>query len=491
MIDIASTGMTLKDLGEIEAAACRESFWSFVRRAWHTVEPGQHYVDGWHIGVICAHLEAVSRGEIHNLIINIPPRCTKSLLLCVFWPAWIWTWAPEKKFLFVSYAATLSVRDSIKCRMVIESPWYQRLFGHGFQLSESQNKRDNYLNTAGGQRISSSIGGTVTGEGGDFCAADDPHNVEQALSEHVRGTTLRWFDETWPTRLNNPQSGGRVVIMQRLHEQDVTGHLMETGDYELLVLPMEFESDRNCVTSLGIPDQRTQEGELLWPERFGEKALSGLKTPLGTYGVAGQLQQRPVPRGGGMFKRTAFKECAMAPERTNWCRYWDLAGTEPSIDRRQRLPDATAGALVGLGPDNRIYVGDMKHFRATSLDVERCVRATAEEDGPNVMVCVEQEPGASGKHVAEYYTRNVLLGFNVRCFKPGVGKTKAWGAEPLAAQAEAGNVYLVRGPWMEKFLREAEIFPNGTYDDQVDAVTGGFHVIIKKRKPLTWGAKTR
>lgn len=180
------------------------------------VEPGNAFISNWHIDAICEHLEAVSRFELQRLLINIPPRCMKSLTVGVFWPTWMWINRPETRWLCASYAQQLATRDSLKCRRIIESRWYQRNWGESFQLTSDQNQKTRFENDKTGYRLATSVGGTGTGEGGDFVICDDPHNVEQALSDTQREAALIWWDETMSTRLNDPKRGGMVIVMQRL-----------------------------------------------------------------------------------------------------------------------------------------------------------------------------------------------------------------------------------------------------------------------------------
>ncbi len=249
---------------EIDQELASRHLGDFVRQAWHVVEPSTPFVPGWHVDAIIEHLEAVSSGQIRNLLINVPPRHMKSLLVAVFWPAWEWIRYPERRWLFSSYAAQLSIRDSIKCRRLIESPWYQVRWGNTFALTSDQNTKGRFDNNRSGYRLSTSVGGAATGEGGDRIICDDPHNVQEAESDAIRKATLDWFDVVMSTRANDPKTVGRVVVMQRCHQQDLSGHLLEQGGWEHLCLPAEYEG-ATCATSIGWSDPRTQQGELLWP----------------------------------------------------------------------------------------------------------------------------------------------------------------------------------------------------------------------------------
>ena len=308
----------------------------FIKLAWPIIEPGTDLVPGWHLDAICEHLEAVTRGEIRNLLINVPPRHMKSLAVGVFWPAWEWITFPHRRWLFSSYALSLSERDSVKCRRLIESPLYQTLWGGCYQLCGDQNTKLRYENDRAGHRIATSVGGAATGEGGDRVIVDDPHNVVDRDSEAFRVAALTWWDETMSMRLNDPKTGAKVIVMQRIHEKDLSGHVLEQGGYVHLCLPAEFEVSRRCRTTLGWTDPRRREGELLWPHRVGEKEIADFKVRLGPESYAGQFQQRPAPAGGGRF-------------RGEWFRYFRVDGGVGRDDAYSLSP-VRGGEGGGEGP---------------------------------------------------------------------------------------------------------------------------------------------
>ncbi|MDE0784342.1 MAG: hypothetical protein OSB34_14335, partial [Planktomarina sp.] len=294
-------------LEQVRAEKYKRSLHEFTKAAWPTIEPGVPFKDNWHLQAVSEHLQAVKEGEIKRLIINVPPRHMKSISVAVALPAWTWASQPSKKFLFASYAASLSIRDSTKCRRLIDSPWYKAHFGDKFKLTDDQNQKQRFENDQTGYRIATSVGGALTGDGGDIICIDDPHNSVEADSSKVREGVLEWWDQAMQTRLNDPQTGAFVIIMQRLHEQDLTGHILanELGDeWDHLCLPARYEIGHPTPnrSSLGFTDPRTEEGELLWPDRMDEKTLTNLERSLGSYAAAGQLQQRPSPKGGGILK---------------------------------------------------------------------------------------------------------------------------------------------------------------------------------------------
>jgi len=292
-----------------------ESLYVFLRNAWKYIDPAP-FTEGWPLEAISEHLQAVCDGEIRRLIINIPPRSAKSSLCSVAFPAWVWaqrydspTSGPGVPFMHASYSLQLSLRDSGRCRRLIESPWYQGLWGHRVELLGDQNTKSRFANTAGGERLITSISGTTTGEGGSIILIDDPNSAKEAYSEASIQEVLEWWDGTMSNRLNDPKTGAYIVIQQRLAEEDLTGHLLSKniGDWTHLVLPMRYEADRSFVTTIGWKDPRTEEGELLWPERFGENEVTNLEREMGPLKAAGQLQQRPEIKGGGVIPRDTWQ----------------------------------------------------------------------------------------------------------------------------------------------------------------------------------------
>lgn len=458
----------------------------FVKYAWKEVEPMAEYVHNWHMDAICEHLEAVSRGEILKLVINIPPRFAKSLILSVFWPCWEWSTKPSMKWIYSSYAANLAIRDSIKCKDLIQSEFYQLLFGDVFQLTTEHQEK--LVNNRHGSRFATSVGGGATGEGGDRIVTDDPHKIEEIESDIVRQAVIDWWDQTMNTRLNDPKRSARVIVMQRLHEDDLSGHVLaQKLGYVHLNLPMEYDSSRkknftgikwfNPITRQVEPfaDPRTREGELLFPARFGLREVNDLKATLGDYGYASKYQQVPVPKGGAMFHRAWFENTfrQFAPvEVQRVIRYWDKAGTSGG-------GAYTVGCRMSITSDKRVFVEDIARAQLADLDRENLIRQTAMFDRrirPSTEIWIEQEPGSGGKDAAAATIRN-LAGFYVQVERPSGDKLAR--ASPYAAYCQAGNVHLIEAEWNEAYLRELEFFPRGKYKDQVDASAGAFNKLFR------------
>jgi predicted phage terminase large subunit-like protein len=455
----------------VERELSKRSFVDFVKLAWPVLEPAQPYVHGWHIAAVAEHLVAITEAQLNRLLINVPPGTMKSMLVNVFWPAWEWgpRDKPAYRFIGASHEEGLATRDTMKMRRLIVSDWYQERWPT--TLTSDQNAKTFFENAKTGFRISCPVK-SMTGRRGDRVMWDDPHSVEAAISDAHRETALRVFDETLPTRLNNPISSAIVIVMQRLHEKDVSGHILEKElGYEHLMLPMEYEADHphKTTTSLGFTDPRTEEGELLFPERFPREVVERDKKVMGIYATAGQLQQRPAPRSGGFFDWAELKIVDAAPKLVKVVRYWDKAGTKDG-------GCYTAGVKLGATEDGQYCVLDVVRGQWEAPQRERVMKQTANLDETWVDIWIEQEPGSGGKESAQSTVRN-LAGFNIRAQRATGDKEVR--AEPYSVQVEAGNVLLVRGPWNQTFIDEHKTFPRSGFKDQIDAASGAFNKVAR------------
>lgn len=472
-----ATAFQIPAVSELRTLRAETSLHEFVRQAWSTVDPDP-FVDGPHVDAICAHLEAVEQGEIRNLIINIPPRHSKSSLVSVMWPCWSWIRHPEIRWLFSSYAATLSIRDSVKCRRLLLSPWYQGNWGHLFHLSGDQNAKIRFDNDRGGYRYATSVGGVATGDGGDRLVVDDPHNVMEAESDVQRKAAIEWWDGAMSSRGNNPKTAARVVVMQRIHEDDLTGHLLAQGGYEHLCIPAEYEAAHpfKRATSIGWEDPRRKEGELLSPERFGPVEIKDLHLRLGSLRATGQLQQRPAPKEGAFFKESWFSLVPAAPVEARRVRYWDHAASDDK-------GDFSVGLLMAATAKGLYFVEDVVRGQWSPGARDEKILATAAEDarrhGNEVQIWAQQEPGSGGKDQALSFVR-MLAGYPAHT-EPASG-SKEVRAGPVAAQAEGGNVRMVVADWNRAFTAEILTFPVGKNDDQVDCLAGAFNKLSRVRE---------
>jgi len=470
------------DINMVDKILAEQDLLEFIKQGWHVLERKSNFKSGWHIEAICEHLMALYNGDIKDLVINIPPRHMKSLSCCVFFPAWIWIQEPAFRFLFTSYAETLSTRDSLKCRRVIQSPWYQANWGDRYHLTSDQNAKQRFENSEMGYRLSTTVDGKNTGEGGDGICVDDANNVKKAESDLIRIGTNIWWDETMSSRLNDPETGWTLIIQQRTHEGDLTGHVLEKDlGFTHLCLPARYEG-KKLLTKIPMDaprqDPRTEIDEPLWKEHYPEEALTNLENKMGEYARAGQLQQRPAPRGGGMFPTAKFRVVnGFDSKIVASVRYWDKAATEDG-------GCYTAGVLFHKLEDGTYIVTDVVRGQWEYGKRERYIRQTAELDGKKVHVWIEQEPGSGGKESAEATIKN-MAGFRV--YAERVTGAKEVRAEPYAIQVEHGNILILNRDWTKAYIKEHEKYPLSKYKDQVDAGGGAFNKVSARRKRAgTW-----
>ena len=326
-----------------EALRLEGSFLDFVEAAWPSIDPAEFQTSSV-VEAMAEHLQAVADGQIKRLLINVPPRCSKTLLTSICWSAWTWARrersylsGSQVKFLCASHGHTLSITNSNQTRRLIMSDWYQGLWGHRYKLMPDMNTKSRFDLDTGGSRISTSVGGSLLGLGGDVIICDDLHDTAGIESAADREAVLRFFQEVSSTRLNQAKEAAVVVVAQRLHEEDVCGWILSNskeGEWEHLMCPMRWDSQRCCVTSLWVDprgcDDETgeplmtfparqpvsaeaaeileqREGALLWPERFGEAEVAALEASLGPYMASGRLQQSPTPKGGGIIRSEWFR----------------------------------------------------------------------------------------------------------------------------------------------------------------------------------------
>lgn len=488
-------------LTSISAADCEDDLCEFIRQAWHIVEPGAEYFHNWHVDMLAEHLEAITYGveledgSLYNrLLINIPPGMMKSLLTSVFWPAWEWgpKNMPHMRYLCASHSQDLAVRNSTKMRRLIDSEWYQDRWGDRVKLTKDQNQKTKFENTATGfmQAVAS---GSITGARGDRVIIDDPHSVEGASSDQMRASTIEWFLEAVPTRLNKPLESAIVVIMQRLHEEDVSGVILEKQlGYDHIMLPMRYDPSRAMPTMLGEVDPRKEPGQLLFPKRFPEAVVDRDEKAMGPYAVAGQFDQAPTPRGGGVIKRdwwqlwdrdsyppfdyvVAAVDCAYTTKTENdpsAMTVWGVwtGGDQTAQITRQMTPDGSMAQL------ERTYTQEhpkcmLMYAWAERLELHELVEKVQETmDRYNVeKLLVENK--ASGISVAQELRRLYNHEeFAVQLIDPkGHDKlSRLYSIQHIFAE---GLIYAPDRAWADMVITQASQFPRGKHDDLVDTTS--------------------
>lgn len=485
----------------------RRSLREFVKGAWHVVEPGKEFKSGWHIDAICDHLTYVSLGDIDDLVINIPPRHSKSTVVAVMWPAWEWTWMPSTQWLFATYALALTLRDSVKCRRLIQSPWYQERFGTTFQLSSDLNQKGRFDNDHSGYRLATAVAGTATGEGGDRIVVDDAHNMKEINSDTVRQGVIEWWRDVMSTRGNDPKKLGRVIIAQRGHHQDLPGHVLSTGNWVHLNLPGYFVPKTRCITKAKkdsnriIPasadgftfgdhvpplrknevifvDPRKQENDLLTPDRFGPDEMAKLSMELTERGFEAQIQQNPSAKGGNIMKEehwrewtdpelpaisyiiqsydTAFEEDEDSDfsARTTWGVFEHEEVLNPKLPWTARYKGQKRLCLLLLERMNmRLDFPALRDNAMNAADLWK----------PDKILI---EKKASGHSLAQEMRRAGLPVSRIQ-----VRDSKFVRAHAASLVLERGCVWYVRRNWASEVITQCGNFPADDHDDMVDTVT--------------------
>lgn len=451
------------DFIHLDREMAKRSLAEFVKMSWHIMEPATKLKWGWVMDVICEHLEAITYGTLtRHLVANVPPGSMKSLLVNVFWPAWEWGPAgmPYMRHTGTAHEEGLAIRDNRKARALVKSDFYQKRWPT--QLDSSMDGKKEFGNINQGFMLARAFT-SMTGRRADRVKLDDPISAFHANSPaHIEAARVA-FLETLPTRVNNEESR-IVVIMQRLNEMDVTGIILEKElDYEHLIIPMEYEADRVYpVSSLGWKDPRTEDGELMFPERFGQKQVDELKKTMGSYGVAGQLQQRPTPRGGGLFKEAWWGEYDELPKLKYRGIYADTA------QKTKESSDYSVLQCWGVTYTGQAVLVDQVRgkWEAPDLLVEtmKFWRKHKQMRGMGSLRYLKVEDKVSGTGLIQTLRRR---GIPVLAIKRVVDKmTRAHDAAPLV---ESGNVLLPKNVgWVKGYIAEFGAFPNGANDDQVD-----------------------
>lgn len=456
---------------------------AFTQQCFHTVDPAHKYEHNWHIDCIIEYLQAMERGDIRRLIINMPPRSLKSIAVSVAWPAWLLGRNPSSQIITASYSQSLSTKHSVDSRLIIESEWYKQAFPE-VSIARDQNEKRKFQTTNRGHRIATSIGGTITGEGGDFLILDDPVKPDEALSEVVREGTNSWIDQTFLTRENDPKTSRALLVMQRLHEDDPSGHLIEKGSWEQLILPAYFE--KRTVIEINKKRWTCEEDTFLHEKRIGEDELDKKINELGMRGFAGQYLQRPTADGGGEFKSHWFKYY------NNHSRKFSAKGMniyilyDPANTKKRNAghdPDYTAIMVIGLASDNNYYWLDGVRDRMNPTErVEMLFRIHQKwmsRGGKSPIVGVEQYGMMADSFLIDKEKEERNYRFSMVELKGRESKEDR--IRRLIPLFENQRVYFPRsidyttidGEYrnlVEIFIKdEISVFPVGRHDDMLDA----------------------
>lgn len=456
----------------------RVSYPDFIPQAWPLIEPSTPLVPNWHLDCIAEHLEAVITGEIQDLVINLPPRNGKSNAVTVLWPAWAWTQQPGLKWIFVSYAASLSTKHSIDRRRIIESEWFQDRWGSLVRLQPDQNKTNVYENTARGVMFATSVGGSATGFGADIMIFDDTINPRQAESKAEREKSIQAFDLTFASRLNDKKRGHKIIVEQRLHKDDLTGHVLKRSGWTHLNLPAIAEERTKIIFPMSGRVVERKAGDVLNPEREALPELLRAKEANERV-FAAQYQQHPSADEAAYFKRDRWKFYTLPPEEmakncTEQIQSWDLTFKDAAAS------DYVVGGVVGVrGPD--FIVLDVVRARM-SFTASKVAFKSLSAKWPRAHAKLVEDK-ANGPAAVDEWSREVG---GIIPVEPEGSKIER--AAAVSPYQEAGNVYLPDpkfAPWVHEFIEELADFPGGSHDDQVDFLSQALRWFINKRNQRT------
>ena len=466
------------------------SLHEFLKQAWRVIEGGVPFIDNWHLHVVAEHLEACYRREIKNLILNVPPRSGKTSLISVAFPAWVWLQNPEEKFMYASYAHSLSEEHGALCLALIQSDWYQRRWKANFNLTKTA---ISFLkNNRTGYRIATSVGGVGTGFGASILIVDDPNNAKDLDSEAIRKTTNNWWNMTWPSRRNNADNDVRILVQQRTQEDDVTGNTLSRDhdkEWTTVIIPMEYEGKRkfrSVINQKVYEDPRTIEGELLCPARWSQDVIKSLKNQLGEYGYAGQYQQRPAPAIGGIIRKPWFQwwKDSTPPQIEFTLQSWDTALTANEMSAYSAC--TTWGVFYDSNHIENVILLSMWRGRVEYPELRELAKRMyfdyrdngktknpAFKGRPVDMCLIEAK--ASGDPLIQDLVRG---GIRAIPFVPNKYGDKIQRVRLITPLIEGGRVWLPARapkydtllPYADEFLESVACFPNAESRDLVDTM---------------------
>mgnify|MGYP000312301521 FL=1 len=464
----------------LQKKLCEMSFYEFFKAAWIVVEPAVPLSTNWHHKYICDTLQEeceriiAQKPKTKDIIINVPFRSTKSLIVTVMFPVWAWIKSPKLRFITSSYSATLSIELATKSRDIIFSDWFKKRWGDVFHIKKDQNLKERYENNHIGMRRATSVGGTVTGQGGDFLIVDDPLSPQMANSATERDNANEWYRTTFYSRLNQADIGVRIIIMQRVHEDDLSGFLLDREtrlNYKHICIPAT-NTDGN-IKPKSLEKFYNKDTGLFWEDRFSQKVLDDYKNALGTYGYAGQLQQTPTPLDSGMIHRDWFRIDRFRKDEAivNFI-------IDPAYTANQK--NDPSALLAYTYTENKWQIVDCVNVRKEFPELVKFIPEWVQKNGYTNKSRIYVEPKASGKSIVQTLVRET--GLNVKEDKPPT-KDKVARVSDISASLESGRVSLLNGKWNEEFLDQLTKFPAAKHDDMVDCL------VMAVNKEI-WGSRT-
>lgn len=438
---------------------------SFIEQSFKTVSPGTDYLHNWHIDLIAQKLKEVEEKKINRLIINIPPRNLKSICVNVAWTAWLMGHNPSMKVMSASYSQALSNKHSLDCRLILNSPWYKKIFP-STEITKGESQKSKFVTTKRGFRFATSTGGTATGEGGDILIVDDPQNPSKINSKRYRESTIEWFEQTFISRLNDKKNGAIVLIMQRLHSEDLCGHLLENraNQWHLLKLPAIAE-EKIMLNNIII-----EPGSALHPEREDITTLNKLKCELGEYYFSAQYLQAPIPANGSMIKQSWLKYYSKNDkiEFSQIIQSWDTA------IKAKEEHDYSVGITIGIAYNN-YYILDVYRIKVEFPELMASVQSFAQKWKPNLILV---EDKASGQSLIQTFKRDGKIPPIVP-IKPQFDKITRFAKHTVLF--ETGRIFICReASWRLCLEQELLSFPKSKNDDQVDCISQALNYLDQR-----------
>ena len=475
---------------DIQAELADRSLREMIPFAWDILEPGTEFLPNWHIDLLCEYLEACNSRQIKRLIINVPPRYFKSGLVNVIFPTWVWLNNPSERFISTSYAQNLSTLHSVSRRRIFESDRFQHYFGDRFRMTTDQNVKTEYENDKRGRMVATSVGGTVTGKGGNIILFDDPHNPKQAVSDVQRQVAIDYMDMTLSTRLDDKKNGVIILVMQRLHEKDLTGHLLAKGGWEHVNLPCISTRKQIITSPISKKIITRPRGHILWESREGKHELEQVKRDLGSFAFAGQYQQDPAPSDGGKLKRIWWNFYNVLPP--GWNRYiihsWDATfkGTAKS--------DFVAGQVWSRTSNKKYLLKSIKK-KLTFTQTIKAIVALVNQYPDYIKILVEDKangpaiidtlqshfdsimpvnPDGDKESRADAVSPMIENG---EVYLPCECDPTEWNATPIKDRTIEQLNAIIKPMWVDDYIDSCARFPNGEHDDDVDAMTQALRML--------------
>lgn len=473
-LDLDSKRRAIAELDLLSYQKAGKNLEYFFRKSWRVLEPQTRLLTNWHQGCIAEYLTAARQGQVKRLIVNIPPRYTKSLLCSVAFPAWVWTEDPHLRFMSVSYSGSLATKHSMDRRTLISSPWYQQGYRDAFALQHGDTLKTRFSNDKRGHMIATSMLATGTGLGGNFLLFDDPHDTTRAASKIKRERDLAEFDRKWRNRLDDKENGVMVIVMQRLDEMDLTGHVCDRegtteigGVWTQLKLPATAPERVVVQMPISKTEVVREQGDVLHEARQNAAALAAEKEAMGSYDYAGQYDQEPAPREGGILKKAYWRYYTELPQKID-----EMAiSVDCTFTDTSKADFVAIGVWARKGPDR--YLVDLAVKRLGFAATCHAILAMRIKHPKARRVLIEKK--ANGDAVIETLRKKIsgILPFPEPGKKMG---SKEERAEACTPELESGCVYLP-GPaasppgFVADFIMECARFPRGKNDDRVDQFT--------------------